>query len=340
MKIEHLDNSFTKMGTEITEQLALCSEFSIATAFISEDGIDILENCLNKNKKLQSGKLLIGVYGYFNLKANLQRLGKLAQKYSDRVQIRISKDKSFHWKYFQFQKASYETAFIGSANFTGGGLGSNGELVVKLSGRKSKVSTPISKLNSSFMKQWANSGSLANFRIDLYPEIQRIARTGKLPAEFEEFFKNDKQEISANFHDNANLAVVYITRYFKTSTTKQLINYYDNWGKQDIEFFDCETRSQYESILNNKKLLILFRESINKYTASWGFVVGSSDSIKTAEGKFFIAYKISRKEKKISLHQKQRLLIDFNINLKARKDPFIQKIYRRKQAKELETLLK
>ena len=74
MKIEHLTNTLISFGSEIQSQLAACRSFSIATAFISTDAIDLIEHSLKKNRALKECRLLIGLYGCFNSKADLERL--------------------------------------------------------------------------------------------------------------------------------------------------------------------------------------------------------------------------------------------------------------------------
>ncbi|MBK7041940.1 MAG: hypothetical protein IPH46_16115 [Bacteroidetes bacterium] len=82
----------------LQEQLISCSSFNIATAFIDSYSIDLIENCLIRNKALKNCKVLIGVYNYFNKKEDLEHL------------LNISKNTPIKLK-FIFQNF---TNFIGS----------------------------------------------------------------------------------------------------------------------------------------------------------------------------------------------------------------------------------
>src|SRR5205814_7364435 len=132
MKLEHLtNNSATNLHSELSSVLMKANESSIATAFINDEAIELIAASLKKNKKLQ-GRILIGLYNFFNKKKDLEALLQLVNSNPARLQVHISLDKCFHWKYYRFVAGQKQIFYIGSANFTTSGMADNRELVVKL----------------------------------------------------------------------------------------------------------------------------------------------------------------------------------------------------------------
>lgn len=339
MKIEHLTNSNTKIGSSISSQLSNCVEFSIATAFIGSSAIDLIEQCLKENNNLKSGKLLVGVYGYFNLKSNFIRLKNLAKTYPDKFTVHISRDKFFHWKFYLFENKTNNIIFVGSANFTNGGMTGNNELVIKLTDSLKAINNAIEKLKSSFVKQWHKSGSISKFPIDFYPTIIKENSSIKLPKEFNDFFTQtiDSGEIEINETENA--IVFYLTDDIKASSYKKIFGYNSTWEKNNIPFLVCNGKSSFQNCLKIKKLLIITRAKRNEFSYYWANVTDSCDEVNTDDGKYFIAYKVIGKEKRLSFLHQENLVTNFNINLKAVKHRFINKVLRKNQLKIMEKIL-
>lgn len=330
MKIEHLTNGLVKLGSELSEQFTNCTTFSIATTFISASAIDLLERVLKKNKKLTSGRLLIGIYGYFNQKADLLRLQQLEKQYADRLQVHVSKDKTFHWKYYHFTTSRKQTIYIGSANFTSGGLGNNGEVMLKLTHATSTAEKSISQLQASFDAQWRQSGPISKLRLDLYPSIKAKTPPPKIPKEFQAFFEDEGREYVQAPPET--IAVTYLTHSLRASTEKKISTYHPEWMQSGMAYFVCIYKSHFEQCLKSKRLLILDRQARGEFYAYWGNLRTSSDTIKTDDGKYFIAYRQDGRDKRLKPKHEEALEQRLGIDLRAVKKPFTNKLLRKNQA--------
>jgi HKD family nuclease len=337
MKIQHLTNSIVKIGTVISEDFNACKMFNIGTAFIDSSAIDIIEHCLKKNRKLIKGEVLIGVYGYFNKKADLIRLKEIAKKYSEKFQVQISKDKSFHWKYYYFENASSNIGSIGSANFTNGGLGTNSELLIKITESNKVDGGSLNKLQSSFRKQWNNSSAISVFPIDYYPIINRNNLYRKVDKEFNAFFISKNYPGFRSIRKDGNTIVYYLTDDLKASTKKKILGYNPSWGKSDINYFVCDCKRSFEYSLKAKNVLIISRERKDTYCYKWVSIIDSCDEVKTEDGKYFVAYK--GKDKLLSKKRQEELLNNFDINLKAKKKKFFHKVLGKNQQTQMRKLL-
>lgn len=344
MKLEHLINS--NLGTieeEFSSQLSNCTTFSIATSFIGDHTIDLLENCLKKNNKLQSGRLLIGVYQFFNRKKDLERLNKLAQQYSNKFQVQISKNKKFHWKYYHFTDSRKSNIYVGSANFTHSGLHVNGELVVKLSDNINSRTPGFQKLVAAFDKELLQSGPISQFKIQYYKESvqsKNLDSDGALHPELEKFFKN--VESTQNSKPVSEKAVVtFLTQSLKASTVKALLNYNPHWESNNSDYFVCKDKRHFDQCCDLQNLLIISKES-GVYSAFWTHVIGSCDTIKKDGCNYFILFKFSKNLKETTLKKDDidRLKNEFNIALTARTVPFYNKIVTKGQVEKLKAFIK
>lgn len=189
MKIEHLTNkSATNLHSELSSALMKAGEFSIATAFINDEAIELIAASLKKNKKLQ-GRILIGLYNFFNKKKDLEGLLQLVNSNPARLQVHISLDQCFHWKYYRFISGQKQTLYLGSANFTTGGMADNRELVVKLADNIKTADRSLQNLANSFEKEWLYSRPLAEFPLEHYREAERPkAPNGAGNKEINDFF--------------------------------------------------------------------------------------------------------------------------------------------------------
>lgn len=335
MKSEVFTNRLRYIRAELNSRLMKCTGFAIASSFIDSDAIDMIEDTFVKNKSLKEAKILIGTYGYFNKKADLERLQKIALRYPALVQIRVSRSKNFHWKLYHFTENRKNHIYIGSANFTNGGLQRNNEILVKLSA----IDGGLNRLQEEFDLEWAvnNSGSIVDYPVDKYPE-NKIARTViKTPKELQVFY-NYKDETTEPTTGNSNgkAFLTYLTHDVKASTVKAVHNQKPTW-KED--FFVCDTIREVELCKNIKRIFIIDRHSRGEYYLYQAEFAGSlSLHRRTEDGKHFVAYRM-KKTKKLSLKALDMLSANpFNFNLEARKDILATKVLGHRQVKMIENI--
>ena len=101
LKLDVIVNSgITNLDTEFEKLFLESTKISIATAFISNSSISIIENCLKQNNC--EVQLVVGLYGGFNSKKDLLRLRKLTKKYPDKFVCKISllsgESYKFYWQ--------------------------------------------------------------------------------------------------------------------------------------------------------------------------------------------------------------------------------------------------
>ncbi len=342
MKIEHLTNTHIKFDSEIVFQLSESTAFSIAAAFINEYAIDLIENSLRRNVSLKSGRLLIGLYQNFNRKKDLERLKQLAKEYPHKLKINISLDKNFHWKYYHFETSRNNSIYIGSANFTTGGLKSNGEMVIKLKDSKISTDKSLAKLIVAFDKELENSKSISLFPVERYEEQMLkidLGRANNMHPELKVFFEGkDQKLVTETINDKA--VITYLCQSVSNSTKKAVYNHSPEMNINSVDYFVCNSKAHYDSCVKLKNLLIIVREGRNKYEAFWSKVVGYED-IKTHDGKYFIFYELPKKrETKIKPEMESILKKKFRIDLRANKNPFFNMVAGKRQVEELKLLIK
>ena len=123
------------------------SKVDIATAWATEgSALDALE----EHKKQCKGKLTVrtmaGYSGNHTTPSALKRLAKLGK-----VRLVDGDNGMFHVKLFLFHSSSGSLAWVGSANFTGSGFGSNEELLYE--------TTVTGKLQEWFDRRWRKIGA-------------------------------------------------------------------------------------------------------------------------------------------------------------------------------------
>src|ERR1035441_6920522 len=116
MRIDLINNSGIKsFGGELEELMLTSSSFEIAAAFITHEAIELIDLFLKQNKNpIRSGRLITGFCYCFNSKEVLQDLQKLVIKSRGRLQVNMSSNPRFHWKYYSFEHVKRVTSYIGS----------------------------------------------------------------------------------------------------------------------------------------------------------------------------------------------------------------------------------
>jgi len=340
MKLEHLTNkSATNLYNELSAKLMSTDEFSIGSAFINDEAISLIESALKKNKKL-NGRILIGLYNFFNKKKDLEKLLQLTYQYPNKIQVNISLSQNFHWKFYHFIYGSKQTFYVGSANFTVGGMKDNREIVVKISGSKYKPESSITSLSNSFNKEWDNSSSLGSFPIEHYEEYRpENELKGKLHLSIQNFF-NQKIEQKYDVVTSDKTFAVYARHDIKESTRKAIRNQKPQWFENKWDYFVLSSNTHYKQCLKTTKLLIFSWQSKKNITA---FITERKDdcnSIHTEDGKYFIAYKIV-KEKKLNEEQIQKFKSKpFFIDLTGWKKPLTAKTLGKVHMQKIKEFLK
>lgn len=339
MEISHLRNSDEKIVYKIERELENCTSFSIASAFVDVDAIKLLEYYLEKNKQLKKGRFLIGIYKRFNKKAVLKRLNQIAKKYSEKIEVRVSKNNQFHWKFYHFKSASQNNLYVGSSNFTKGGLKNNSELLLKVSYRNNDKKQSLDNLLESFNEEFDDEHScpITKCNIENYEESKPPSSSGNKSRGKGSFFPKSKRSSNGKRIKNGNAIVLYLPGLVKRQVVKEVLDIYPSWLSRERDFFVYDQKQVFEKCKVVDEILILSGRSQKTYQYLWCNYMGS-DIIKTNEGKYFVSYSFVKPDKKLTQSQ-LRALKEAGIHLAARNKPFYHKVLGKNQYQYLRKIL-
>lgn len=147
---------------DLVDELATCTEFFFAVAFITESGLLAIKTVLSDlAKKNIRGRIITSNYLYFNSPKMFKELLKLKN-----VDVRITEMDGFHAKGYSFKHDDYETMILGSSNLTIKALKVNCEWNLKLNSLSN--GDLIQAMKQNFEHMWEESEPLSNSWITKY----------------------------------------------------------------------------------------------------------------------------------------------------------------------------
>lgn len=155
------------MYNRILDEVQHCKSFTFAVAFIESGILNSLKTVL-KDLNVQ-GRILTSTYLYFNKHQMFRELLKLPN-----VEIRVYEQNhgKFHAKGYLFQHEGYQSALVGSSNFTAGALKVNKEWnLLFTSHNNGKLTEDIA---SEIEEQWKGASKLSPEWIDEYEKKYKI----------------------------------------------------------------------------------------------------------------------------------------------------------------------
>ncbi len=151
----------------IREHLSNHDTASIATAYITEDGIKTIEKELLQK---HSVKILCGVHGCIS---DLSALKKIVSQSNNKIAGRVFLGTNvFHPKLYLFQNQDSAVLLVGSSNLTGSGLQNNEEVIVESIGSLS--SQPIVDAIAYFENLWDTNSVSVDKYLQEHPNYSRI----------------------------------------------------------------------------------------------------------------------------------------------------------------------
>lgn len=155
------------MYNRILDEVQHCKSFTFAVAFIESGILNSLKTVL-KDLNVQ-GRILTSTYLYFNKPQMFRGLLKLPN-----VEIRVYEQNhgKFHAKGYLFQHEGYQSALVGSSNFTAGALKVNKEWnLLFTSHNNGKLTEDIA---SEIEEQWKGTSKLTPEWINEYEKKYKI----------------------------------------------------------------------------------------------------------------------------------------------------------------------
>jgi HKD family nuclease len=131
---------------------ASCKQVDIAVAFITASGLESVLHLLQQVARKGRVRILTGLYQGFTEPRALSVLLREQKESENRISVRISRDKRFHWKSYFLIGSRTATAIVGSSNMTSEGLLERGELNLALSTQPD--ATSFRKVHGPFGTYW------------------------------------------------------------------------------------------------------------------------------------------------------------------------------------------
>lgn len=264
-----LNNDVNNIWFTLRRELLTCKSFDWTVAFITQDMLvplkAVLEDLAVKGIK---GTLITGTYQGFNDPKAFAELQKIPN-----LTVRIAEMPGFHAKGYLFNHGNYQTAIIGSANFTRAALLSNYEWSLKISSREN--SALLEQINQEFAFLRKNSFKLSNEWLETYKRNwQPIKRSEKL---------NISQKIKPNRMQKA--ALEEIKAMIKGNKKRALVVSATGTGKTYLGAFSVKDYKpkRFLYVVHREqiaqKALSSFKKVIGGDNADYGLLVGGHTDI-------------------------------------------------------------
>jgi HKD family nuclease len=315
----------------LIDDLKSCKTFDIASAFVTEHALNVLNSFIKRNRNSgRTGRMLISLYARFNSSAVLKGLSTLSIA-NKNIDVKISINPRFHWKYYHFSFGRSQTVYIGSSNFTKEGLSSSGEVVtrIKFSNRET-LKQLIYK--DAFDKEWEDSFAINKLPLNKYKQAVSSPSKNKLHPDI---LKLLQKKVVQKTPSEVQLRFATTINGFLKSTTVKLINQNEShWDRYSWDYFSCNTKSEYDALRSKDTFLII--ETINR---KYSFVIAERldecSGISTPDGRYFIAYKRLRKRKETAFLRNEFESLGINYHSRT----FVSKAIGSRQEKKFLELL-
>lgn len=191
----------TKVRNELIDQLRVCDEFIISTAFITLGGITpLLEEFKNLENRKVKGKILTTDYLNFT---EPKALKKLQQFKNIEIRMFTTENEGFHTKGYIFKKNDSYSAIVGSSNLTSMALVENKEWNIGFT--TTGDGEILINLLDEFNDLWDKSKALG----DILPAYEKIYNDNlnfkKLRQTADELRKNNVRDLAPNSMQEAFL---------------------------------------------------------------------------------------------------------------------------------------
>lgn len=247
---------------DLVDELATCTEFFFAVAFITESGLLAIKTVFSDlAKKNIRGRIITSNYLYFNSPKMFKELLKLKN-----VDVRITEMDGFHAKGYSFKHDDYETMILGSSNLTIKALKVNCEWNLKLNSFSNGDLIQAMKQNFEYM--WEASKPLSNSWITKYQmgykpilNVQKVDTMEDPSMQIDQKSIVDEVEYATKQitpNDMQKKALIEIQKMRDLEKTKAMVVSATGTGKTYLSAFDVKV---YQP---EKFLFIVHQEQILK----------------------------------------------------------------------------
>jgi HKD family nuclease len=294
MIIDVVDNrGVASMAGELTRRLNNCTTARLATASLTRNGLNAMQNALASNRRFKL-RLLVGLYNGHTEGAALRKLLTLQNRAKGSLEVRIARNERFHWKLYLFNTERRVVAYVGSSNLTGDGLGAEGEFNLRLMGARGdhalrniaetfdrtwqKDSIPLTEgISDNFAPISQRSRELSK---QIYPEIRKLLSHVRRP--------NPRVQQKAP----GRVAVFSYVEQFAGPGTNKEVSDKTTWDAKMWDWMVYPTRAERDRLLNARSFYLAdIRRAGGRISLN---DVRDEDEFGTEDGRFFVAYRKRR----------------------------------------------
>ena len=237
-----------KILSSLTEELSSCISFDFSVAFINNEGLASIKELLSElEQKKIKGRILTTNYLNFTEPSALEDLLSF-----NNIEIRAYTKGGFHPKGYIFNKGSYYSIIIGSANLTASALSLNQEWSIKL------ISTIdgliVDNIRDEFSRIWEEGDRVDSLWLESYKK-EYDKNKFRLTPSIDEFFFDSEEEYVVEKKDYDVVpnkmqkeAITELNNLRLKGENKALIIAATGTGKTYLSIFDCKE-------LNPKRVL-------------------------------------------------------------------------------------
>lgn len=224
-------------------------DFWIATAFVGSDAVeDIIGAALESGSKV---RLLTGTFGNNTRTSTFRRLLALQKR---GLETRIW-DSGWHRRlhaklYFWRLPGGTEVGWIGSANFTAGGLQEDGELILEVHGRAG--SDMLAQLGRAFLREWRRGAPLDARFVSEYKEAPRPAPDIRIAPLRRHRTERVRRRTARPGRPNF---IAHVDHYFSERKEKELVALLSGTARS-ADFFVTPTKSLRSARVGDRGLFI------------------------------------------------------------------------------------
>lgn len=289
MRLDVVDNEgAATMIAELRKELGSCMIARLATASLTRDGIKFIEEALkDKHRELQV-RLLIGLYNGHTEPAALRRLLRMLKKSDERLEVRIAENPRFHWKMYFFKRKVGVTAFIGSSNLTGDGLGAAGEINVRLTDVGGRGA--LNHLGETFDRIWSKHSSPLEAKIvEVFSPAFRQSReaTRQIDPLIKQVLRTPQRTLRKKQLRTEPRIITYFDE-FADRTTKRMVMDKTAWDGKGWDWM------VYPRQTDRDRLRAAGSFYLAELHGNGGHLslndVRDEDDFKTEDGRYFVAY--------------------------------------------------
>lgn len=302
----------------------------IASAFVNDYAITLLKTWMRvPPRKRPQVRMVTGLYHYFNRKKCLKDLQRLSRRYDGYLDVRISRNPSFHWKFYLFRTKNGWSSFIGSANFTETGLSSDGELLLMLN--LTDAAAQKANLPKVFQKEFEDAKKIGEIDFGDYHELQLPKKSGHPGASLSKLLgpkKKAKEDPSLKF-----CRITKVLGKLTVTEVKQVLEAQSGWDKHNWDFYCTNTRQNWMYTAQSKYILMFYSEKGRHFAV---LLLRRDQAVTpTAHGKYFIAYTPASEPLRISEKIGEQFM-ETGMNYKKRERNFKETFANQRQRKMIE----